>query len=118
MSAPEKPTDVFPARLRQARDLRKYSQSELGAAAGLPASSVAHFEGGNRKPSFDTLRNLANALNVTTDFLIGRTDNPAEAQAGDALHRHVANLSGSDRALAEVMLKALAERNKKSGEDD
>lgn len=111
----EKPSDVFPSRLRQARDLRGLSQSELGAAAGMPASSVAHFEGGNRKPSFDTLRNLANALKVTTDFLIGRTDDIADTKAGDALHRHAANLTDSDRLLAENFLKMLAERNKKGG---
>ncbi len=30
----------------------------------MPPSSIAHFETGTRKPSFDTLRRIANALTV------------------------------------------------------
>jgi transcriptional regulator with XRE-family HTH domain len=105
--------NVFPSRLKIARELRGYNQVQLGEKAKMPASSVAHFESGNRKPSFDTLKNLANALDVTTDYLIGRADNPAQAQAGDALYRHVNNLTGKDRELAAEFLEILAKRNRK-----
>lgn len=117
MSNETPPSDVFPARLRKARDLRGYSQAELGILAGMPSSSVAHFETGTRKPSFDTLRNLANALNVTTDYLIGRADDPAQADAGDALYRDVGNLTGKDRELAEEFIKMLAKRNEQRNEE-
>ena len=80
----EKPSDAFKDRLRIAREtLRGMSQVELAKATGLPPSSIAHFEGGGRKPSFDNLRKLANALNVTTDYLLGRVDEPDMAQAAD-----------------------------------
>lgn len=112
MTTPATPSDIFQKRLRQARDLRGYSQAELGALAGMPASSIAHFETGNRKPSFDTLRRLANALNVTTDYLIGRADDPSQAEVGDALYRDVGKLTGRDRELAEEFVQMLAKRNK------
>ncbi|MFT3809969.1 MAG: helix-turn-helix transcriptional regulator [Micropepsaceae bacterium] len=112
MITPATPTDIFQKRLRQARDLRGHSQAELGALAGMPASSVAHFEAGNRKPSFDTLRRLANALNVTTDYLIGRADDPSHADVGDTLYRDVGKLTGRDRELAEEFVQMLAKRNK------
>jgi transcriptional regulator with XRE-family HTH domain len=78
----------------------------------MPPSSIAHFESGSRKPSFDTLRRLANALEVTTDYLLGRVDDPALAQAADPLFRDVGKLTGKDRELAKDFLKMLAERNK------
>lgn len=112
MSEKNSPSDVFPIRLRAARDLRGYSQAELGKLANMPPSSVAHFETGSRKPSFDTLRNLANALNVTTDYLIGRADSPTQAEVGDALYRDVGNLTGKDRELARDFVQMLANRNK------
>lgn len=105
------PSEIFRERLREARKLRGYSQEELADKAKMPASSVAHFEGGTRKPSFESLRRLANALEVTTDYLLGRADNPEMAQAGDPLYRDVAKLTGSDREIAKDFLKMLAERN-------
>jgi len=105
------PSGVFKDRLKAARDLRKWSQSELAGRAGLPPSSIAHFEAGSRKPSFDTLRRLATAIEVTTDYLLGRVDDPGLAEAGDPLYRDVGRLTGEDRELAKDFLKMLADRS-------
>jgi transcriptional regulator with XRE-family HTH domain len=105
------PSEIFKERLRAARNLRQWSQSELAGRADLPPSSVAHFETGSRKPSFDTLRRLATALEVTTDYLLGRVDDPALAEAGDPLYRDIGKLTGEDRELAKDFLKMLAERS-------
>ena len=91
--------------------MRKWSQSELAEKAKMPPSSIAHFETGSRKPSFDTLRRLANALEVTTDYLLGRADDPGLAEAGDPLYRDMGKLTGRDRELAKDFLKMLAERD-------
>jgi transcriptional regulator with XRE-family HTH domain len=77
----------------------------------MPPSSIAHFEAGARKPSFDTLRRLASALEVTTDYLLGRVDEPSLAEAGDPLYRDIGKLTGGDRDLAKDFLKMLAERS-------
>ena len=106
------PSELFQERLRAARELRKWNQGALAERAGMPPSSIAHFESGSRKPSFDTLRRLANALEVTTDYLLGRVDDPSLAQAADPLFRDVGKLTGHDRELAKDFLKMLADRNK------
>lgn len=111
---PGKPSAVFKDRLRIAREgLRGMSQVELAKATGLPPSSIAHFEGGGRKPSFDNLRKLANALNVTTDYLLGRVDEPDMAQAADPLARYGAKLTEENRSLAEDFMRMLADRDRK-----
>lgn len=106
------PSELFQERLKAARELREWSQGQLASQAGMPPSSIAHFESGSRKPSFDTLRRLANALEVTTDYLLGRVDDPSLAQAADPLFRDVGKLTGHDRELAKDFLKMLAERKK------
>lgn len=119
MSQNDAPSEIFQERLKAARDLRGLSQSDLAGLAKMPPSSIAHFETGSRKPSFDTLRKVANALEVTTDYLLGRTDDPALAQSGDPLYRDVGKLTTRDRELAKDFLKMLAERSrgKKKGDD-
>lgn len=112
MTDERSPSELFQERLRAARELRKWSQSDLATKAGMPPSSIAHFESGSRKPSFDTLRRLANALEVTTDYLLGRVDDPSLAEAADPLFRDVSKLTGHDRELAKDFLKMLADRNK------
>ena len=106
-----KPSDIFTIRLRNAREnIRKWSQSQLAERAKMPPSSIAHFETGTRKPSFDTLRRLANALDVTTDYLLGRVDDPALAEAGDPLYRDMGKLTGRDREIAKEFLEMLAKK--------
>ena len=112
MSPQTDPSEIFKERLKTARDeLRKWSQSQLAEKADLPPSSIAHFETGTRKPSFDTLRRLANALEVSTDYLLGRVDDPGLAEAGDPLYRDVGKLTGRDRELAKDFLKMLADKH-------
>lgn len=112
MTEKSAPSEIFRERVKTARELRKWSQIDLAGRAGLPPSSIAHFEAGSRKPSFDTLRRLANALEVTTDYLLGRVNEPGLAEAGDPLFRDVGKLTGRDRELAKDFLQMLAERGK------
>nr|VFJ74904.1 MAG: Helix-turn-helix [Candidatus Kentron sp. FW] len=104
-------SEVFAGRLRSARELRGLKQNELADQAGIPPSSVAHFEGGSRKPSFDSLRRLSNALEVTTDYLLGRVDDPVLAEQGDPLFRDASKLSDADRELAKDFMRMLRERS-------
>lgn len=120
MTAPKKPSELFADRLQKARELRELSQSSLAAKAGLPASSISHFEAGSRKPSFENLRRLARALDVSTDYLLGRVDDVvADAAApADPLYRDLKNLSDQDRELAREFMEMLAKRRRKESADD
>lgn len=106
---------VFAERLRDARErLRGLTQAQLAEKTGLPSTSISHFENpeGTRKPSFDNLRRLANALDVTTDYLLGRSnDHVGMPVAEDALYRDVQNLTDADREFAQVMIKKMLEKN-------
>jgi len=102
----------FEKRLRMTRELRGLNQTELARKGGLPPSSIAHFEGGSRKPSFDNIGRLAEALDVSADYLLGRTDDPAFSKATDRLHRRISQLAASDREFGEDLIDMLVERNR------
>ena len=107
-------SDAFPERLKSAREMRKLTQVELGTKANLPSTSIAHFEAGKRKPSFFNLQKLSEALEVTTDYLLGRSDEPA-SEGMDVLFRgiDIGKLSDHNRQIAKNFLKMLVEEEQK-----
>lgn len=56
------------ARLREEKGL---SQSALARLMGTSQSAVSQIESGDRNPSYDTIRQMAKALEVTPAHLIG-----------------------------------------------
>ena len=106
-------SDVFAERLKSIRALRSLTQSELGEKSGLPTSSIAQFETNARKPSFDTLRKLSKALEVSTDYLLGTVDEPKVAEAGSVLYRNYEKLSSHDQELLQNIAIMMAKKNNK-----
>ncbi len=106
------PSD-FPVRLKTTRELRKLTQAELSRLAGLPSTTISHFESGSRKPSFDNLRRLTRVLAVSTDFLMGVTDEPDSSQAAARIARHLTNATEDEIAMLEAVAKSLADRRQK-----
>jgi transcriptional regulator with XRE-family HTH domain len=104
---------VFSKRLKEVRELRGLNQVDLANKAGLQPTAISHFETGGRAPSFDNLRRLADALNVSTDYLIGRSDDLAMARPQiDKLFRDLEKLSESDLDAIRMMKEALLARKK------
>lgn len=102
--------DQFQERLRTKREERKLTQQELGERASLPSTSISHFEKGTRKPSFDNLRRLAQALEVQTDFLLGLTDTQTNSPVAERLARHFENRSATEIDMVENFAKMLAQK--------
>ena len=65
----------FGDRITLVRKQKKLSQNELGKLASVSGDIVGKYERNEMKPSIDTARRLANALNVTLDYLVGDSDN-------------------------------------------
>lgn len=104
--------DIFSTRLQAMRTLRGLSQSELAQKAGLQPSAISHFENERRSPSFDNLKTLSNALDVSTDYLLGRVENPQLAGGiADQLFRHAEKMSDDDLETLTSFAKMLATKD-------
>ena len=69
-------------RIRSAREDLDILQQELADAVGINVSVLSRIEKGTRQVRDDELVKIANKLHVTTDYLLGRTDNmPADLAA-------------------------------------
>ena len=67
-------------RLKQLRKNKKITQSELGEKINVTKVSISGYESGNRTPDTDTLQKIADFFEVSTDYLLGRTDSLVHTQ--------------------------------------
>lgn len=64
----------FGYRLKQLRNERKMTQEELGKQLNVTKASISGYENGTRNPDQDALVKIAKIFNVSTDYLLGNSD--------------------------------------------
>ena len=83
-------------RLRATRLSNDLTQEELAVKIGTDVKQVSRWESGKFAPNIETLVVIAQALNVSADYLLGLTDNPSP-------HMKIDNLSDDERAVLAAM---------------
>ena len=63
--------NLFPARLRKLREARRINAKALGELCGLSKNMIGRYEKGEM-PSAKSLMALADFLDVSIDYLLGR----------------------------------------------
>lgn len=71
----------FKDRLRAARTAKELSQAELANKVGIHITNISRYERGENKPTTEVLSKIANALGVTTDYLMAGTINDQASTA-------------------------------------
>lgn len=64
-------------RINAALATNKMLQKELAKILGVTDNTISYFCSGTRTPKIEQLVKIAKALNVTTDYLLGLTDDPS-----------------------------------------
>ncbi|MBR3439916.1 MAG: helix-turn-helix transcriptional regulator [Clostridia bacterium] len=64
-------------RLKELRKERGISQQKIAIDLNMNQNSISRYENGQREADYKTLIMLADYFNVSVDYLLGRTDNPA-----------------------------------------
>ena len=72
-----KTTILLKDRVFQLRKQAGLSQQQLGEVLGLTHKSISMLESGGRSTTIDKLVLLAEYFHVSTDYLLGITDDPA-----------------------------------------
>jgi transcriptional regulator with XRE-family HTH domain len=70
-------------RLRQLREAHAYTRREVAEKVGLAELQIARYETGKNDAPGDVLARIAMVFNVSSDYLLGLTDNPAPKVADD-----------------------------------
>lgn len=67
---------MFAKRLAYLRKKNEYTQQRVADFLGITRPAYTAYERGTREPDYESLQKLANFFGVSTDYLLGRTDNP------------------------------------------
>lgn len=103
-------------RVHELRKERCWSQAELASRIGADAGQISRYENGRITPSADAIVRLAEAFDVTTDYLLIETAprRPLHAPQ-DALGDQLADLASLDdneRALVLGVIDAITTKAK------
>lgn len=77
----EKFNAPFAMNLRKLMDSRSITQDELSKVVGKTRQTVSQYVNGVSEPGYDTLIKIANYFDVSVDFLLGITADPARHPA-------------------------------------
>lgn len=101
---------VMGNRIKAARKARQMTAEQLAERLGMATESLGHIECAHRSTSLQTVVNIADILDVSVDYLIGRSID-TEIKATPALLRTPSPLEGlTDRqkaALEELVRDAI-----------
>lgn len=96
-------------KIRHARQNAGMSQEKLADTIQVKRATLAAWEIGRNEPDAETIRNIAIACNVSTDWLhempVDFTSMPDDARR---LAEKIADLSEHDRQILEKVLAAMA----------
>jgi transcriptional regulator with XRE-family HTH domain len=107
---------IFSERLRAARTDQNLTQESLADQAGFAREMIARYETQKSFPNIDTLVKISKILNVTTDYLLGLTDDPQfEQPVLIAAQRTEGMPPGSEERLEEIIQEAVRKIRKLSG---
>ena len=98
-------------KIRELRKERGLNQDQLAELASLNRVTVAKYESGKVEPGAQALSRIADALEVSTDVLLGRAEEPnhpekPHTRESDIISACVAKMSQEDRDKALNIMKA------------
>jgi transcriptional regulator with XRE-family HTH domain len=108
---------TFSERLKRARLDKGFSKSDLASEIGVHYSQIGRYEEKGAQPSADVLAKLANALGVSSDYLMnGTPDDLADSSLSDKellnQFKIIEKLPEGDRSVVKVFLDAFITKNK------
>lgn len=94
---------ILSIRIKELRKERKWSQKELGEKVDVSESFISKVESGKKQPSREVTAKIAEVFNITTDFLLGLSDEEELNEMLDlkfkAMKERLANLPESQRDM-------------------
>ena len=96
---------LFGERLVSVRKAKKISQDELAKRIGAHAPVIGRYERGEVKPSIDVATKIADALEVSLDYLVGHSELHLEHDILDRV-LDIQKLSDKDQEHLFAMMDA------------
>ena len=98
---------ILPKRLKMLREKHGYLQKFVADKLGIRSNTLSGYETGTRSPDPEMLVKLAELYNVTTDYLLGKTDIPS-VDNGQSRKTAIIDKIKSEFPDADLMFKDLS----------
>lgn len=89
-------SEIVRKRIKECRERQGISMTKLAEKTGLTISAISQFESGERDPNLDSLDKLADALEVSADYLMGRDEKFCDENI-HAMARGMQNMTNKDK---------------------
>ena len=100
-------------KLKKLRQGKKLTQTEFADKIGISRGTYAHYEINKRHPDYQTLIKIAEFFDVSTDYLLGVTNNPSRDENKEQKLKEFLEQPGvpydENTYIPEEKLKALRE---------
>ena len=104
--------------LKELRKQHSETQTEMAERLGVTQRTIANWEAGDRNPDLEMLAKISSEYDVTTDYLLGLTDDPQFEQPATIAARPTAGMQPiSEERLNEIIATAVKEIRKAAGVD-
>lgn len=111
---------IIGIRVKQLREKTGLSQAKLAKVlGGVSQPVIARYETGDCFPSYAVLIKIADYFKVSTDYLLGRTDNPVlyvQVESGDKMDDFIEMCfdpkTQANARLKEILRKMMEENRK------
>lgn len=105
-------------RIKLAREHLNYTQAKLSTEANITPAAISQIESGDRIPSTPVLRKIASVLKVSTDFLLGSTNETkledlVQDENVQKFYRGFKDLSSDDQKFIQQQMELLKLKSKK-----
>ncbi len=101
--------------LKAARNAKGFTQEQLADLLNITRLSVARYEAGDREPSISMLKKMADVLETSTDFLLGRKKSMREILDEDSKTAQVSTVAAHYEGEVTEELKREIARQVKEG---
>jgi transcriptional regulator with XRE-family HTH domain len=97
---------IIGQRITSVRKQKSLSQSALGKLVGTSGDVIGRYERGEMTPSIEVVLKIANALEISLDYLVGQTSLEVDKQA---LHRleDISSLPEEERKIVLQVVDSL-----------
>lgn len=99
--------NIFGNRLRNLRISENITGVELGKVLNVTKVAISNWESGKRTPDQETLTKIADYFDVTTDYLLGRTDEKKPKERFQGVNTIAAHRIGNIEQLSDEGLEEL-----------
>lgn len=104
--------ETFGSRLKELRIKKELTGEELGNLLNVTKMSISRWESDQRFPDKDTLVKIANFFNVSTDYLLGRSNLKNKTSGTSTSEERLKKAQTLKDELIEMMIKRGIIKNK------